>query len=881
MLRKLLSRIQGSLKSNRFDSEFSDELETHLAQLQERFERQGLNSSEARYAAIRQLGGVTRVKETIHERRTLPLLETICQDANYAIRQLRKSPAFSMAALLTLALGIGANTAIFSVVKAVLLSPLPYRDPDCLVMVWERNLHRGWPHNIVSAANFLDWREHNHVFTDMAIFKTRAFSVTGSGKPVEVNAEQVSPNLFPLLGIKPLYGRNFLPEESKRGAARVAIISNALWHGRYGGNPKLIGKQILLDEQSYTVIGIMPASFADAYAAHGLLDSQVWTSGLDLSNPDRTDHGFMAMARLKPGVTIQQAQNEMDVISARIQREDPKDLGWTTLVIRMHDDIVVEARPALIVLMIAVALVLLIACVNLANLLFARGAGRVREAALRTALGANRRRLVRQLLTESCLLSLLGSGFGLALASAAVRALVSLAPEDTFGIAGAGLNLSVLVYTLALAALTSLLFGLLPALSLSKPDLIDTLKESGRNTSEGPRAKAIRQVLVSAEFAFSVTLLVGAVLMMKSIIFLRDINPGFNPNHVVTMQLFLDSPQYKPPGSHVQFFKKLLSRIQAMPGVQYASVSRGIPFEGWSGDGFVLPENPHPPMSELPNTNPVMVGPQYFRAMGIPVLQGRGFTDADTEGAMPVAIVNEELVHETWPGQNPIGKRLKMYGDEYPWLTVIGVAGNVRTQGLNIGFYPEIYMPYTQYSSWDQRPFNLVIRTAVKSLSIVPAVRLSVAELDKNLPISYIRTMDQVANETLSLKNFLTMLLASFAGLALLLAAVGIYGVMAYSVAQRRQEIGIRIALGAEQSEIIGSVIRQGLGLAVAGSIVGLAAALGLTRFLSTQLYGVKPNDGFTFVIAPVVLLGVAFLATYIPARRAARVDPLVALRYE
>jgi putative ABC transport system permease protein len=881
MLRKLVLRVQAALKSDRFDGEFNDELETHLALLQERFERQGMNASEAHYAAQRQLGRVTHVKENLHEQGTLPLLETVFQDASYAIRQLRKSPAFAIAAILTLALGIGANTAIFSVVKAVLLNPLPYRDPDRLVMVWERNLHRGWPHNIVSAANFQDWREHNHIFTDMTIFKVRAFSLSGSGDPVEVNAEQVSPNLFSVLGVKPLYGRNFLPEEGKPGAAHVTIISNALWRSRYGSDPKLVGKQILLDDQSYTVIGIMPASFADAYVAHGLLNAQVWTSGLDLSNPDRTDHGFIAMARLKPAITIQQAQNEMDVISARIQREDANDRGWTTLVIRMHDDIVVEARPALILLMIAVALVLLIACVNLANLLLARGASRIREAALRTALGASRRRLVRQLLTESCLLSLLGAGVGLLLATAAVRALVSLAPEDTFGIANAGLNLNVLGYTLVLAVLTSLLFGLLPALGLSKPDLNEALKESGRNTSESPRAKAVRKALVSAEFALSLALLVGAVLMMKTIAFLRDINPGFNPDHVVTMQVFLDSPLYKPSGSHVQFFKKLLDGVQSLPGVQYASISRGIPFEGWSGNGFVIPENPHPPMSDIPTANAVMIGPQYFRAMGIPVIEGRGFTDADLEGRLPVAIINKELVRENWPGQNPIGKRLKMYGEEYPWLTVIGVAGNVRTQGLNIGFHPEIYMPYTQYSSWHERPFNLVIRTVGNPLSIVPAVRRAVAELDKNLPISDIRTMDQVANETLSLKNFLTMLLASFAGLALLLAAVGIYGVMAYSVAQRTQEIGIRMALGAKQSDIIGSVIRQGLGLAFAGSLVGLAAALGLTRFLSTQLYGVKPNDGFTFAIAPLILVAVAFFATYIPARRAAQVDPIIALRYE
>ncbi len=880
MLRELVLRLQASLRGDRFDSEFDDELETHLALLQERFERQGMNASEARYAAQRQTGGVTRLKENLHERRTLPVVETFLRDARYAIRQLRKSPAFTIAAVLTLALGIGANTAIFSVVKAVLLNPLPYKDPDRLVMVWERNLHRGWPHNIVSAANFVDWREHNHVFTSMAAFKARAFALTGSGDPLEVNAEQVTPNLFSVLGVRPLYGRTFLPDEGKPNSARVVIVGNGLWHSRYGSDPKLIGKQILLDDHSYTVIGIMPANFSDAYVAHGLFNAQVWIAGLDLSNPDRTDHGFFSMARLKPGVTIQQAQNEMDVTSARIQRDDPKDKGWTTLVIGMHDDIVVEARPALMVLIIAVALVLLIACVNLANLLLARGASRIREMALRSALGANRRRLVRQLLTESCLLSLFGAGVGLVFAAAAVTALVSVAPADTFGIEKAGLNLGVLGYTLVIAVGTGLLFGLLPAVGLSKPNLDEALKESGRSTSESSRAKALRRTLVSAEFALSLALVIGAVLMIKTIVFLREINPGFNPHHVVTMQIFLDSPQYKPRGSHVQFFKKLLARLQSLPGVEYASVSRGIPFEGWSGNSFISSENPHPPMSEMPTANAIMIGPQYFRAMGVSLLEGRGFTDSDIEGTLPVTIVNEELARENWPGQNPIGKRLKMYG-EFPWLTVIGVAGNVRTQGLNIGFFPEIYMPYTQYSSWQERPFDLVIRTFAQPLSIVPAVRRSVAELDKNLPISDIRTMDKVSDETLSLRNFITMLLASFAGLALLLAAVGIYGVMAYSVAQRTQEIGIRVALGAERGDIVRNVIRQGLALACTGIVVGLAAAFGLARFLSTQLYGVKPTDPLTFAVVPFVLVAVAFFATYIPARRASQIDPIIALRYE
>ncbi len=881
MLRKLISRIRASLRSNRFETEFDDELESHLALLQERFERQGMPAKKARYAAQKQLGGVTRLKENLHEGRTLPLLETTFADARYALRQLRKSPAFTIAAVLTLALGIGANAAIFSVVKAVLLNPLPYKDPMRLVMVWERNLHRGWSHNIVSAANFLDWREHNRVFTDMAAFKVRAFALTGTGEPLEINAEQVTPNLFSVLGVQPLYGRSFLPEEGKPNSARVVIVGNGLWRSRYGSDPNLIGKQILLDAQSYTVIGIMPPSFSDAYIGGWGINAQLWIAGLDLSNPDHAYHEFVAMARLKPGITIQQAQNEMDVISARIQREDPNDKDWTTLVIGMHDDVVVESRPALTVLTIAVALVLLIACVNLANLLLARGASRIREMALRSALGANRRRLVRQLLTESCLLSLFGAGLGLVFAASAVKGLVSLAPADTFGIEQAGLNLAVLSYTLFIAVLTGLLFGLLPALGLSKPNLDESLKERGRSTSESSRANVLRKALVSAEFALSLALVIGAVLMIKTIVVLREINPGFDPHRVVTMQIFLDSPQYKPRGSHVQFFNNLLARIQPLPGVEYASVSRGIPFEGWSGNDFVTPENPHPPMSEIPDGNAIMIGPQYFRVMGIPLLQGRSFTSSDTEGALPVAIVNEELARENWPGQNPIGKRLKMYGDEYPWLTVVGVAGNVRTQGLNIPFFPEIYMPYMQFSSWHERPFDLVIRTFGQPLSIVPAVRRAVAELDRNLPISDVRTMDKVSDQTLSLKNFVTMLLASFAGLALLLAAIGIYGVMAYSVAQRTQEIGIRMALGAEQRDILSSVIRQGLALAFTGILVGLVAAFGLTRFLSNQLYGVKPTDPLSFAVVAFVLAAVALVATYVPARRASQVDPVAALRRE
>lgn len=881
MLRRVLSRLRASVKSDQFHSELDCELETHVALLQDRFERQGMGSEDARCAAERQLGGLTRTKEDLHERRTLPLLETLVHDLTYTMRQLRKSPAFTLAAVLTLALGIGANTAIFSIVKAVLLSPLPYKDPDRLVMVWERNLHRGWPHNIVSAGNFLDWREHNHVFADMAVLRVHAFALTGGGDAVEINAEQASPNLFSVLGVQPLYGRTFLPEEGKPNGARVVIIANGLWRSRYGSDPNLIGKQIRLDDQSYTVIGITPPSFSDAYVAHGLLNAQAWISGPDLSNPDRADHGFIAMARLKPGVTVQQAQSEMDVISGRIQHEYPDDKGWTTLVISMHDDIVSQTRPALIVLTIAVALVLFIACINLANLLLARGASRAREMALRSALGANRRRLIRQLLTESCLLSVFGGSLGLLFAAAIVKTLVSLAPADSFGVQQASVNLTVLGFTLLVAILTGVLFGLLPALGLSKPNLEEALKESGRTTSDGSRANAIRKALVSAEFAFSLALVIGAVLMVKTVFFLREINPGFNPHHVITMEVFLDTPQYKAPGSHVQFFKNLLARLQSLPGVQYASVSRGIPFEGWSGNDYVTPENAHPPLSEVPNANAIMIGPEYFDAMGIPLLQGRRFTDGDREGGLPVAIVNAELVRENWPGQNPIGKHLKMYGDQFPWLTVVGVAGDVKTQGLDTGFFPEIYMPYTQYSSWHDRPFDVVIRTVGQPLAIVPAVRRAVAELDKNIPISDIRTMDEVAAATLSLKSFVTMLLASFGGLALLLATVGIYGVMAYSVAKRTQEIGVRMALGAERRDIVGHVIRQGLTLAFIGSIAGLTAAFGLGRVLSTQLYGVKATDPFTLTLVPFALMAVAFFATYIPARRASKIDPIIALRYE
>ena len=812
-------------------------------------------------------------------------MSTLLQDLKFGLRMLAKNPGFTAVAVVTLALGIGANTAIFSVVKAVLWRPLPYRDANRLVIVWEQNLPRGWTTNIVSAANFRDWKRQNTVFSGMAAVDPTSFNLTGVGNPVEIDGERVTANLFSLLGVQPIRGRGFAPLDDDPSSPPVAIISYGLWQRYYGGEAGVMGRPISLDGHTYNVVGIMPPDFTDAYTTFFNVHGQVWVPGLDMRPHGRTDHAYLALARLKPGVSLQQAQAEMDTIASRIEHEDPENKGWSVAVVGMHDQIVGQARPVLLVLLAAVAFVLTIACANLANLLLARAASREREIALRSALGADSGRMIRQLLTESVLLASFGGGLGVLIAAGGTRALVALSPSILFlvapGLDAAAISGGVLGYALLVSLATGFLFGLAPALGMSRPDVAQALKGGGRGSTESGRGHRLRGYLVTAEFALAFILVIGAGLMIRTLVRITDFNLGFNPHNVLTLRVPLRGPQYQEQRNQARFFELLVGRVEALPGVVCASVSRGLPIEDQDGMDFVTEENPNPRPEDVPAANYLVVGPDYFRTMGIPLREGRPFGSRDTQDSQRVVIVNEELVRRYWPQQSPLGRRLKTGRDpKLPWLTVVGVAANVRTEGPDVGFEPELYVSYTQ-PPWLLDPRNLVVRTVGDPLGMAQAVRREVMAVDSAVPIADVRPLDQIAGEPAAPRAFLMTLLAVFAALALVLAGVGIYGVMAYSVAQRTHEFGIRMALGGQREDVSRFVLAQGLFRAGMGLAIGGVAALALAHFMRSMLFQTAPTDPATFIAVALGLIAVALLACYVPARRATKVDPMEALRYE
>ncbi|MGC2729510.1 MAG: ABC transporter permease [Candidatus Sulfotelmatobacter sp.] len=813
----------------------------------------------------------------------------LIQDIRYAFRQLRKSRGFTAVAVITLALGIGANTAIFSVVNAVLLKPLPYPKADQLVMLWEQNPHRGWFENIISGDNFLDWQKQNQVFISMAAFQSSSFNITGNHQPEEVAGEQVSANLFSVLGVQAFRGRLFLPDENRQGRTAV-ILSYGLWQQRYGGDPDLVGKQISLNGESYPVVGILPPTFSDDYSSFLDPHSQLWLSGIEPLDPGRESHEYHAIARLKPDVSLAQAQANMNSIAAQIEQQYPESRGWGVAVVGLHDQVVEYARPTLIVLLIAVGLVLLIACANVANLLLVRATGRQKETAIRSALGASRSRLARQFLVESVLLSITGAVAGLAFAPLASRILVLLTPPNAPHLKGVAINGLVLLFTVGLALATGIVFGLAPVLGTARVNVNESLKDATRTTSAGFADRRLRDLLVIVEFGLSLALLAGAGLMIKALIHLHHVDLGFNPDHLLTLEVPLEDPQYEQTEKQAQFFHDLVGRIETLPGVESASLSRGVPINGWAGWDFVTADNPHPAAGEVPDANYVCVGPHYFKTMQIPMVRGRVFSDFDTQSSEPAAIVSESLATKYWPGQDPIGNRLKVGANDnsQPWRTVVGVAGNVRSDGQYWPFRPEIYVPYAQFP-WVIYPRDIVVRTTVEPLSIAPEIRRQVAALDKDVPVSDIATMEEITAGPVQQGKAAMWLLGSLATLALVLSAVGIYSVISYSVSQRTREIGIRMALGASDGSVASMVVRQGLLLALIGLGAGLLGASAMGRIFSglpfkvrlLLLFDVRPTDPLILGTVSVVLTIVALLACLLPARRAAKVDPMVALRYE
>jgi putative ABC transport system permease protein len=860
--------------------DLAEEIRSHLEMEEQENLESGMPPEEAHYAALRRFGNVTLAQERSREMWGWNSIETLWQDIRYGLRQLRRNAGFTIVAVFVLALGIGTNTAIFSVVNTVLLRPLPYKDADRLVTVWSYNRSRGFNTDQVSPLDFADWRSENRVFESMAASTEAEYTLTGAAEPALIIAYAFSADYYHVLGVQPLLGRTFLPEESQPGKNRVTVLSYGFWQHRFGGDRSLLGKTITLDGAPYTVVGIMPPSFQ--YPSF----TELWTplTATPVPANNRAYRYLRVMARLKPGVTIQQAQTEMNTIASRLAHEYPKtnkDEDATNL-ISLRQTISGDIRPTLLVLFCAVGFVLLIACVNVANLLLAWAAGRQREVAVRAALGASRPRLVRQFLTESVLLGLSSGALGVPLAFWIVQALVAMFPAAIFNISiphveKIAVDGRVLGFALAVSLLTGLTFGLIPALQASHAETNESLKDSGRILTASARGRHLRNTLVVAEVALSVILLIAAGLTLKSLAHLLASYPGFSPKHVLTMRVLLPDYKYKTDAQRIAFSNQALNGIKSLPGVKAAGTVTFLPLSGWYGGRTVSLEGQSTPENQQPMAIWGSVTPDYFRALGIPLLKGRFFKDGDDQGMPPVAIISRSLARQIAPIADPVGKRINVQGLKSA-VEVVGVVGDVHQQGITSEMTSEIYLPFSQTPMWI---ICFAIRTASNPLNLTKAAEGAIWAVDKDQSIGYIMPMDELAAESLAPHRVATLLLGGFAALALLLAAVGIYGVIAYAAAQRTHEIGIRIALGARRSDVLKMIVGQGLTLVLVGVGIGIAGALALTRFLASLLYGIKPTDPLTFVAVSLLLTCVALMACYIPARRATKVDPMVALRHE
>lgn len=804
-------------------------------------------------------------------------METFSQDFRYGVRLLLKHRGFSAVAVLALALGIGANTAIFSVINSVLLKPLPYKEPERLVELRETNPPKH-PDVPVSAASFLDWQSQNTVFEQVAAYRSTSYNLIGDGEPERIRAARISAGTFTLLGINPLVGRDFLPEEDQPERARVVAISHGLWQRRFGSDPNLVGQTINLSGNIYTVVAIMPATFGFPERT-----IELWTP-MAIEPFERGQYGAHnngVIGRLKPGISIEQAQTEISTIARRIAEDHAEtNAGWEAKAIPMLDYTVGNIKLTLLVLLGAVAFVLLIACANVANLLLARAASRQKEIAIRTAMGAGRWRIVRQLLTESVLLALAGGAVGLLLAMWGINALLALAPADLPRVKDVAIDSGALAFTLAVTILTGITFGLAPALQASKPDLNEILKESGgRGSTGGIHRQRVRNMLVVAEVALALVLLVGGGLMIRSFLRLQRVNPGFNPDNAMMVKLVLPKSRYPEDGQQTAFLNQLVENVSALPRVQSVGATISMPFVDNYTLGFAIQGRPAVHDSDLPVTKYYAVSPDYFKTMGIPLLKGRVFTDRDVAGAPRVAIINETMARRYFPDEDPIGKRIHVTnGPEQLFREIVGIVGDVKHNGLDQETPPQTYMSFAQEPGTG---ITLVLRSDANPASLSAAIRTEVSRIDKDQPISAIKPLTEIVADSVAQQRFSMLLLGVFAAVALILAAVGLYGVMSYSVTQRTHEIGVRMALGAGSGDVLKLVVGQGMVLASVGIGIGLTAAFALTRLMESLLFGVTSTDPITFGAISLMLAGVAFVASYIPARRAMKVDPMIALRYE
>ncbi|HTU36297.1 MAG TPA: ABC transporter permease [Candidatus Acidoferrum sp.] len=864
------------------DARLREEIDAHIALQTAENVRAGLSPAEAHRQAKLKFGPVESMKEDYRAERSLPFVDTLLQDTRYALRIFRLNPAFFLFAVAVLGLGIGANAAIFTVAYNILLRPLPFRDASGLVMVWEDASAYGFPQDTPAPGNYASWRSQNNVFTGVAAMKDHRFDLTSEGEPQQFEGTEITANMFPLLGVEPARGRNILASEDKPGGNNVVILSHAVWMANFGGNRQIVGKQIWLDNSKYTIIGVMPRNFTFPDR-----ETQLWTP-IRFTDDDLANHGshyLHVIARLKPGVSLKAANANLSFIAQGLAKQFPdSNTKVGAYAVPLRDRLTGSSRLAAIVLLGAVGFVLLIACANVANLLLARAAGRQKELAMRVALGAGRARIIRQLLTESIFLSIIAGAAGLLLAFAATPLLANLvptglAPIQGSGIGGSGISAEVLAFLVCVSVLCGVLFGIAPALRVAHLDLATSIKQSGKQS--GSARRPMRDALVIAEVALALVLFSGATLMLRSFVNVRDLDPGFRPAHVLAAETELPFPKYQDVAQRNAFFDQVLDRINHLPGVVAAGCTTWLPLTNWGGATGIIIEGrpaPRPGQAIIPNTR--MISSDYIQAIGMKLIEGRTFDSRDAPNTQPVALINQTAARKFWPGLDPVGMRFKRDDTPpQPWITIVGIVGDVRQAGLDQPPRPEIYLPFQQHDFF--APSYIAVRTSGDPMAFANAVREQVWAVDKDQPVTNVMPLETMLQDYLAPRKLQSGLLGGFAAFALLLASIGIYAVLAFSVSQRTQEIGVRVALGAQRQDIFRSILAQGLKLAGVGVAIGLIGSLALSRSLASWLFGVSATDPLTMAGAVIVLLAVAAAACYVPARRAMRVDPISALRHE
>jgi len=892
-LRTIAARFVGFLSARQNENELDVELRAHLEALTQENIRRGMNAEEASRAARREFGGVEQTKELYCAQRSLPFIEMLIQDVRFGSRMLRKNPGFAATAVLTLSLGIGASTAVFSVVNGILLKALPYSEPQRIVFPWRISppgINLGYNEFPWGRVDFLEFARQTKTFQRLAAFKSDSFNLTGSGDPVFLEGLRASADFFPALAVTPIRGRVFSADEDQPGHGQVVLLSYSLWREKFFGDPQIIGRSVDLNGSPYTVIGVMPPGFAFPRANEmpGSFtfpkEAQLWVPlALEGGPIHRGEPSELAVVgRLNPGVTLVQAQGELDAFTKHMEEVFPQAKGWFNCrVTPLPQQISGDLRRPLLLLLGAVTIVLLIACSNVANLLLTRAIVRTREFSLRAALGAGNSRLIRQLLTESMLLALVGGLIGILFAQIALYFVRLFGPSNVPRLREVALDPSVFLYTLAATLFTGVFFGLLPALGTSGTNLFESLKEGGQRSGTSLAKSTLRRALLIAEVALALVLVISAGLLVRTFHHLLTVDGGFRSDHVLTFEMALPSAKYPDANRIVGLYQKLLPQLQSLPGVKAAAVSETVPMGG-AGESTVihLPDRPPAPGGQRPYAAYTIVSPKYFSAVGTSILRGREFLSSDTNEAQHVAIVSRTMAEKYWPGQDPIGKQVQIPIEPAP-MTIVGVAADVKHISLREETGPEMYVTYTQKPWPSMQIMQIALRTAADPDSVVGSVREAIHATDPDLPIAKLTSLTALVDDSLAPARFAMVLLAAFGALAVALAAIGMYGVISYTVAQRTQEIGIRMAMGATGREIFLMVLAQGSRMAGLGVAIGFLAALVVTRFMASFLYGVQPTDPLTFAAVSLLLIVIALLACCVPARRAFRVDPLVALRYE